>query len=235
MHGGHRGRRWLKLWVLGSCLWVLCGLSGQEDASVRTFLSTYCVECHGAEKQKGDRRFDQLALPAEKADTLIDLQDMIDQLNLGDMPPKKARQPSQRERAEAVAVLTKAVSEARTRLTRSGAHTVLRGLNRREELNTIGDLLAMNMSMFDPTRKFPRDQTAEHMDNLGDALQTSGYLLEQYLEAADRIVEKAFVLKERPKEQTWTFNGNFYQQPELRYSHGRVFQHRYLCVYESGG
>lgn len=35
------------------------------------------------------------------------------------------------------------------------------------------------MTMFDPTAKFPRDNLIKHQDNIGDALQTSGYLLEQ--------------------------------------------------------
>ena len=46
--------------------------------AIRAFLGTYCAECHGPEKQKGDRRFDQLAFPIAQADGLIDVQDIID-------------------------------------------------------------------------------------------------------------------------------------------------------------
>ena len=67
-------------------------LDAGTGETLRTFFSTYCKECHGPEKQKGDRRFDQLELPVAKADTLIELQDIIDQLNLGEMPPEKAKQ-----------------------------------------------------------------------------------------------------------------------------------------------
>src|SRR5205823_242424 len=105
-------------------------------------------------------------------------------------------------------------------------------LNRREYIHTVGDLFAMNMTMFDPTTRFPRDETVAHLDNIGDALKTSGYLLGQYLDAADQVVEKAFALKERPSERTWHFAGNFWQQPELRH-HRDIFQLRYLCLYES--
>src|SRR5688572_24858365 len=34
------------------------------------FLQTYCIDCHGPNKQKGERRFDQLTLPATKAEDL---------------------------------------------------------------------------------------------------------------------------------------------------------------------
>ena len=44
-------------------------------AGPAAFLITYCNDCHGAEKQKGDRRFDQLALPVAKVDTLIEIKE----------------------------------------------------------------------------------------------------------------------------------------------------------------
>ena len=209
-------------------------LDAGTGETLRTFFSTYCKECHGPEKQKGDRRFDQLELPVAKADTLIELQDIIDQLNLGEMPPEKAKQHPETDAVRKVVEhLTKLVAEGHTRLASTGGQTVLRRLNRREYLNTVGDLFGLNMTMFDPTTKFPRDQTVMHMDNVGDALKTSGYLLAQYIDAADQVVTKAFASMERPREQTWTFTGDFKQQPELRYSHGKVHNYRYMCLYET--
>lgn len=61
-----------------------------NDVGLKRFLGTYCNDCHGADKQNGDRRFDQLSLPVSKVDTLIDLKDILDQINLGDMPPREA-------------------------------------------------------------------------------------------------------------------------------------------------
>ena len=185
-------------------------LNAAGDAEpVHHFLSTYCNDCHGAEKQKGDRRFDQLALPVSKVDTLIELKDILDQINLGDMPPKKAKQPTSEEQKAFIEQLTKALSQGREALASTGGSTVLRRLNRHEYLNTIGDLFALNMAAFDPTTKFPRDQSAEHMENLGDVLQTSGYLLDQYLDAADTVVEKVFAQQKPVKEQAWHFTKNF--------------------------
>ena len=185
-------------------------LNAAGDAEpVHLFLSTYCNDCHGAEKQKGDRRFDQLALPVSKVDTLIELKDILDQINLGDMPPKKSKQPSSEEQKAFIEQLTKALTHGREALASTGGSTVLRRLNRHEYLNTIGDLFALNMAAFDPTTKFPRDQSAEHMENLGDVLQTSGYLLDQYLDAADAVVEKVFAQQKPVKEQAWHFTKNF--------------------------
>ena len=205
------------------------------EGAIKSFLGTYCTECHGAEKQKGDRRFDQLSFPASSADTLFELQDILDQLNLGEMPPEKAkRHPEAKEVREIVGSMTQLVAEGHTRLVSTGGRTVLRRLNRREYINTVGDLFGLNMTMFDPTTKFPADQMVMHMDNVGDALRTSSYLLDQYLDAADQVVEKAFRAQQRPPEKTWTFKGDFHQQEQLdRNQSASADPFRYLEIYET--
>ncbi|MEZ0274808.1 MAG: DUF1592 domain-containing protein [Roseimicrobium sp.] len=207
--------------------------AGPDAPDPGVFLQRYCIECHGAEKQKGDRRFDQLTLPATTVGGVIDLQDIIDQMNLGEMPPKNARQPEDAERGALIATLNTEVVAARARLRSTGGQTVLRRLNRREYANTVGTLFALNMRGFDPTVKFPGDQIAEQMDNLGDVLQTSGHLLVKYFEAADLVVEKALGVTEPPQEQRWTFKKIFEPQDTFTYAHRSAFGMRYLCVYEA--
>ena len=203
-----------------------------DDAeSVKGFLAMYCVECHGATKQKGDRRFDELTLPVSKADTLVELKDILDQVHLGEMPPKKSPQPSSEQKKTFVEQVTRAIIQGREKLASTGGSTVLRRLNRREYITTVGDLFAMNMAAFDPTTKFPRDQTERQMDNLGDVLQTSGYLLDQYLDSADVVVEKAFALPKPFPERTWHFIGNF-QTKAKNLKPLREYDNRYLNVYE---
>ena len=214
---------------------IVAGFCGCGDAlgiDPIQFLNTYCLECHDDSVQKGDRRFDELTLPIDDVHGAIETQDIIDQLTLGDMPPKKADQPTVEERTAMIEALTGMVAQARDNLRSTGAQTVLRRLNEREYLNTVEDLLGRTLASLDPTSKFPRDQAVEHMDNIGDALVTSGYLLDQYLEAANLVVEKALGLVEQPEVKEWTFNKNFQQGQELSYSHGKVYKYRYLCVYE---
>ena len=73
------------------CLIASVGWSGEDfDAVVVPFIETYCVECHGPDKQKGKRRFDHLPRLIENDDTLLEYQDIIDQMNLDEMPPTKS-------------------------------------------------------------------------------------------------------------------------------------------------
>ena len=60
-------------------------------------LDTYCVTCHGPEKQKGDLRFDALETidPVDLQDLYANMQEVV---RLGEMPPEKAKQPKETEK-----------------------------------------------------------------------------------------------------------------------------------------
>jgi mono/diheme cytochrome c family protein len=96
----------LALWALSAT-----AVMGESDAGfsnrIQPILGNYCVGCHGDEKQKGDIRFDELdpdIIHGKDAETW---QLVLDQLNLGDMPPKKAeKQPMDGERRALVNWLT---------------------------------------------------------------------------------------------------------------------------------
>jgi Protein of unknown function (DUF1592)/Protein of unknown function (DUF1588)/Protein of unknown function (DUF1585)/Protein of unknown function (DUF1587)/Protein of unknown function (DUF1595)/Planctomycete cytochrome C len=202
---------------------------------VKPFLTAYCVSCHGPTKQKGDRRFDELTGEIADDNALVDLQDILDQLNLGEMPPKEARQPTDDERLRVTQWFTVRIEKYRHERKASEKQAVLRRLNAREYRNTIRDLLHLNMAMFDPTLGFPRDQTVEHLDNVGESLVTSGHLLQRYLAAADRVVEKILTPLEKPAVQTWAFRSGFRQQPEIDQVHGRTNGFSHITLYDVVG
>jgi hypothetical protein len=207
--------RWVVGVIAAAAVWGARPLAAGENAGfdqhVKSLLGAYCVGCHGPAKQKGERRFDRLDGAIQDDDALADLQDILDQLNLGEMPPKEARQPSPAERQRAVTWLTATIAEAQRERTPAHAETVLRRLNAREFRNTLRDLLHLNMTMFDPTAGFPRDQTTDHLDNVGATLVTSGPLLERYLTAAQRTIDKVFAPARKPPVQTWAFRSDFRQ------------------------
>lgn len=209
-------------------------LPAADDFSslVQPFFATYCVSCHGAKTQKGERRMDVLTGEIADLNALVDLQDVLDQLNLGEMPPAKAKQPSDQERSQVIAWLTTRIDQFHRQRQAPAAQTVLRRLNAREYRNSVRDLLSLNMTMFDPTIGFPRDQVTAHLDNVGESLVTSAHLLERYLGAADRIVTKVMDPAHRPQPQTWEFHDNFRQQPEIDQVHGKTNGFSHITLYD---
>ena len=61
----------------------------------------YCTQCHGEEKQNADRGFDMLSQSIGDFREQELWQEIVDQLNLGEMPPEDERQPSEKERLAA--------------------------------------------------------------------------------------------------------------------------------------
>jgi hypothetical protein len=199
---------------------------------LKPFLVTYCNSCHGEQKQRGDRRFDQLTGEITDDASLVDLQDIVDQLNLAEMPPKNAKQPTASERQAAVAWLTGRIQKYHEQRRSSGGYSTLRRLNSREYKNSIRDLFHFNIAMFDPTTGFPSDGTTDHLDNIGQTLVTSGHLLQRYLDAAERVVTKAMTPATKPEPQKWRFNGGFRQQPEIDQVHGRTNGFSHITLYD---
>ena len=134
---------------------------------VLPFLQTYCMDCHAGDDAAGDRNFQALSGQITDENSLVEMQDILDQLNLAEMPPSDAIQPGDAERRTITAWLTERIARYNAQRTSSGGQTVMRRLNSREYHNTIRDLLQLNMTMFDPTSAFPRDQMVEHRDNDG--------------------------------------------------------------------
>lgn len=204
------------------------------ESQIQPFLSRYCLDCHSGEDPKGDRQFDSLDGRISNDNGLVDYQDIVDLLNLGEMPPADADQPPDRQRRRAIELLTKATNEFH-RLRNHRGQVVLRRLNAREYRHTIRDLLHLDVSIFDPTESFPRDRTSAHLDNVGDTLVTSGYLLAKYLDAAETVVSKALNPIEKPRVRTWTFRDGFDQQPEIDQVHRKTNRFRHMTLYDVVG
>ena len=166
---------------------------------VRPFLETYCIKCHGKDKQKGDRRLDHLSGNPKTPDEAEGLQEILDQLNLAEMPPEDEKQPKPEEIGQVVTYLTEVLDQARENARENRGKVVLRRLNRVEYLNTIRDLFDLKMVDFDPTVTFPPDDPTEGFDNVGEGLVASGHLLQNYLDAAREVADKAIRPGPEPK------------------------------------
>ena len=57
------------------------------SSSPEEFFADYCIACHGPDKQKADRRFDNLPTTPTSLDHLERWQEIVDVLNLEEMPP----------------------------------------------------------------------------------------------------------------------------------------------------
>ena len=220
--------------LLGITALIAAGPIRAAEAPAKTveqFLGRYCLECHDADVHKGDRAFHQFSLPLKTMPQVIEARDMIDQLTLREMPPKKATQPSDDERLAAIRLLREGTAAAETSLQGSGSRTVLRRLSNREYENTLAALFGRRVDTLGLTADFPKEKTARHLDTIGKSLVTSGFLVDQYFLSANRLVETRLG-KPATAPLDRRFNKNFIQYEELQGSHKSAFNFRYLNIYE---
>lgn len=187
------------------------------------FLRTHCIDCHGEKKQKGDRRFDRLTLEFEDHDTAWDWEEILNLLNLGEMPPEDELQPSIDEKLAMINWITgelNRVHAARAEQER----TRLRRLNAFEYRNTLRDLLHVNMASFDPTAGFPPDEEHDGFKNLGRTLVLSDHLLEKYLHAAWQSLEKAIRFEEKPVKMADIFVADDITRRKFHFRHQIWFE-----------
>ncbi len=207
--------------------------TAEDNASqlVKQFFGKYCLECHDSRVQKGDREFETFTLPLKSQADLVAAKDIIDQITLKEMPPKKAAQPTDEERLAATRALREGSEAARGQLSSSGSTTVLRRLSSREYENTLAVLFGRRVDTLGLSADFPKEKTSHHLDTIGQALVTSGFLVDQYFQAANRLVETRLG-SPLPEPMSWHFNGHFRQYEELEGPHKAAFNFRYLNLYE---
>lgn len=148
--------------------WVIFAsvASAEMPPQVGNFLKEHCIECQGAEKQKGGVRLD--TLPADfanftHAETWLNV---MDQLNSSAMPPEKKPRPPQRE---ATALVERIAGQLRA--AEAAAHPArLRRLSRYEYERTVGDLFGIHYRV---PEDFPEDPTHAGFDNNAGALAIS--------------------------------------------------------------
>jgi hypothetical protein len=175
----------------------LVALEANSDDSlkrdVQPLLKKYCLECHSTQAKKGGLNLERFATLADIRKDLKPWQGMIEQLEAGEMPPKKKPQPTFEEKKRLVGWVREFLdAEAHSRSGDPG-FVPLRRLSNAEYNSTIRDLTGVDLR---PAREFPADGAAgEGFTNAAEALtDISPTLFNKYLSAAKEIANHAVLL-----------------------------------------
>ena len=97
--------------LLTTCLGLAGAVRGEEP--FEAFLSKHCISCHGPDKTKGDLRIDKLSRDFKLGADTHHWAEVMEQVNSGEMPPKKEKRPTQAEIAAFVTSLDSRIKEGR--------------------------------------------------------------------------------------------------------------------------
>ncbi len=180
----------MKLWISLLVLGVPAVAAAAPDLGPpQPFFQTYCVSCHGAEKQKGGVRLDDAA--GIDADLW---QNVYRQLASQEMPPDDKPRPTADERR---GLMHTALARATERP--AIATTGFRRLNQREYGNTVRDLLGLRQGTFDPGEYIYKDEVSAGFDTEAASLVISHELLLEYLRSAEKSLRRALFTTERTR------------------------------------
>lgn len=166
-------------------------LESEFAGTVRPFLQTYCINCHGGRQAAAQMDLSGFTTMAALVQDGRRWSQILERLEAGEMPPKGAKHPMPQER-HAVVEWFRTVRESERRRNAGDPGIVLaRRLSSAEYNYTIRDLTGVDIR---PAREFPVDPAnTAGFDNSGETLMMSPTLLKKYLAAAREVASHMYL------------------------------------------
>lgn len=164
------------------------------SAKLRPLLEEHCQKCHGAEKQKGKFRVDDLPISIADVQTAERWQKILNAMNAGEMPPDDEPQPDSHQKTDFLEELSLTMVSARKALGDQKGVIALRRLNRREYRNTLRDLLGVEMDV----SELPADSVPNGFDTAGARLFLTSNQIETYEALAEDALLESFRKHSQP-------------------------------------
>jgi mono/diheme cytochrome c family protein len=187
--------------------------------TVQPFFTKHCVDCHGEDLAEGKLRLDTLAADFFSREPAGKWVEILDRLNLGEMPPKDEPRPDVEELAKVTDWITSELGRVTSLASSTGGRVVLRRLTRNEYANTVRDLFGITFFEGEgPQEMLPPDGSIKGFNKLSKALLLDPSLMEKYIVVARYVVEKA-VATRPPKAPSRTVRFEFEDTPDTAMSY----------------
>jgi hypothetical protein len=160
-------------------------LERQYAQTVRPFLTSYCVGCHGGATPAAQFDLRPYSTMAAVVKDYGHWNLVLEKLAAGQMPPKPAKQPTPSTRQAVIRWIEAMRTSEAQRNAGDPGPVLARRLSNAEYNYTIRDLTGVDIR---PTREFPVDPAnTAGFDNSGESLTMSPALLNKYLQAAREV------------------------------------------------
>jgi hypothetical protein len=187
--------------ILFSDIFVYAVACADEPLDVATYksavtelINSHCISCHGPETQEADLRLDTLRPGFVNSQAAGKWIEVMDNLNLGEMPPEGEPQPAPELAAKVTGWIAGELRHAATLSKGTGGRVLMRRLSRTEYANVVRDLLAVDFLPGEgPRDLLPPDGTLGGFDKVSKALLLDPSLMQQYFDVASVVADKAVV------------------------------------------
>ena len=184
----------------------LCVAADRDEASrihfeeqVRPILKELCFRCHGPDEQESQLRIDTLSPDLVNSDAGHRWEEVLNQLNVGDMPPEDEPQPTPAQLEAITSWIHGELKHASELRRASGDGSSLRRMTGYEYSNTMRDLLGIDL---DYSKDFPPEAAAEEgFKNNNYVIAISAIHLEIFQSIAETALRKALCFGGQPERR----------------------------------
>ena len=170
------------------------------EKQVKPVLKQLCFRCHGPEKQEAQLRIDTLNIDLVNSDTGDHWEEVLNQVNVGAMPPEDELQPTPAQREAVTSWIHGELKHAAELRRASGDGSSLRRMTGYEYSNTMRDLLGIDL---DFSKDLPPEGVAEEgFKNNNYVLGTSSIHLEFFQSIGEMALRKVLRFGDQPKRTT---------------------------------
>ncbi|MDD7987253.1 DUF1592 domain-containing protein [Lentisphaera marina] len=170
--------------------------------TLKPFINSYCIKCHGPSKQKSNLRLDNLPFTLKDLANVEHWQSVLDELNQGNMPPENAKHPEVEEFSSVLDFLMDSLEKSKKNLYGKGKGTLMRRLNKRDYSNSVFDLTGVKI----PEDSLPQDPKGASFDTDGSNLFMSSYHFFQYQSLAKKAIRDAIHFENKPEVRRIVFH-----------------------------
>ncbi len=194
-------------------------MASEHELPTKQLFTDHCESCHSGTNAKGDFATAKLSADFNDKQNRELWLTVLEQLKEGSMPPKDKPRPAANKLQSVVDWINAQAEKAEIARRATEGRVVMRRLNRAEYANTVRDLLGVEIDLTD---LLPLDTSTNGFDNNAELLHTSSFLLRNYLDAADRVLDEAIANEPEP----WILKKRFDIREEKSVkSTGSVYRH----------
>lgn len=203
---------WTRVAARSMCMRIVCAIlacvssnitAAQEEVSARQLFTQHCEKCHSGAKSEGDFTLTSLTDDFNDKQNRERWLTVLEQLKEGTMPPGEEPRPPVKDVQSVMDWISTQAGKAEIARRETEGRVVMRRLNRAEYANTVRDLLGVEVDLTD---LLPLDTSTNGFDNNAELLHTSSFLMRNYLDAADRVLDEAIANEPEPWIQKKRFD-----------------------------
>lgn len=186
---------WFRHVTVAVVLFLSLGsVRAQSDASApANYLQQYCAKCHAGEEQAGDFQLGILGTTPNEI-TSPAWEDVLDLVQLGEMPPEDEKQPTVTERAELIKWLSELIDAHQETIRERQEVRQMRRLTPSQYWNTLNSLMGDEHVVNTPVPDF---DVGKARDNYG--LTMTPEHLDSFLRIAEEAVTQRLQPLRRPQ------------------------------------